>query len=166
VPTDVAGAQDLFDRDDRTKKEFEQWALRLIKAYAHRDGKKGADGGIDGMFRFGPAQEHRAVVSVKGGRNLGVATVSDLDATVTEQKAQVGIVLTLHPPTQPLIDWARGAGTFAVEGFDPVPRIQIVTIEQALAKGPCAVDTPLRHGDPYRRAPRVTDPTRQGALNL
>ncbi|MCC6007154.1 MAG: restriction endonuclease [Rhodobacteraceae bacterium] len=166
VPTDVAGAQELFDRDDRTKKEFEKWALRLIKAYAHRDGKKGADGGIDGTFRFGPAQEYRAIVSVKGGRNLDVKMMRELDAVVTEQKAQVGIFLTLHPPTKPMLDWARGAGTFTVEGFDPVPRIQIVTVEQALEGGPRAVNTPLRHGDPYRKAPRVTDPDRQGALDI
>jgi hypothetical protein len=54
--------------------------------------------------------------------------IRDLDAVVTEQNAQIGIFLTLHAPTKPMVNWAKGAGTFEVEGFDPVLRIQIVTI--------------------------------------
>ncbi|PKL57917.1 MAG: site-specific DNA-methyltransferase, partial [Methanomicrobiales archaeon HGW-Methanomicrobiales-5] len=110
VPQDIGGARDFFERDDKTKKEFEKWACGLIKAYPQGGGKKGADGGIDGLFRFGPAKEHVAIVSVKGGKNVGVAMVKDLDATVTEQKAQIGVFLTLTPPTKPMLDWARGAG--------------------------------------------------------
>ena len=85
---------------------------------------------------------------------------------VTEQKAQIGILLTLTPPTKPMLDWARGAGTLQVEGFDPVPRLQIVTVEEAMADGPRAVNTPLRHGNPYKRAAREADPRAQGALDL
>jgi len=166
VPKDLAGAQDFFDRDDRTKKEFEKWAVRLIKAYAQGGGRKGADGGIDGVFRFGRDKEHKAIVSVKGGRNIGVAMIRDLDAVVTEQKAQIGIFLTLHPPTKPMVDWARGAGTFEVDGFDPVARLQIVTVEEALENGPRAVDTPLRHGSPYKKTAREADTRAQGRLDL
>jgi site-specific DNA-methyltransferase (adenine-specific) len=168
VPKDLAGAQNLFDRDDRTKKEFEKWAVRLIKAHAQGGGKKGADGGIDGIFRFGPEREHKAIVSVKGGRNLGVSMIRDLDAVVTEQKAQIGIFLTLHEPTSKMVEWARGAGTFEFEGFnyDPVPRLQIVTIADALEHGPRAVNTPLRHGSPFKKAPREEDRARQGKLDL
>ncbi len=53
VPQDLAGAQDLFNRDAPTKKEFEKWACWLIRAYPHGGGKMGADGGVDGIFRFG-----------------------------------------------------------------------------------------------------------------
>lgn len=166
VPQDIGGAQKFFDDDDKTKKEFEKWACGLIKAYPQGGGRKGADGGIDGLFRFGPAKEHVAIVSVKGGKNVGVAMVKDLDATVTEQKAQIGIFLTLTPPTKPMLDWARGAGTFQVEGFDPVPRLQIITVEEAMEKGPRAVNTPLRHGSPYKRAAREEDTRAQGALDL
>ncbi|MBC7155454.1 MAG: restriction endonuclease [Rhodobacteraceae bacterium] len=166
VPQDIGGAQKFFDDDDKTKKEFEKWACGLIKAYPQGGGRKGADGGIDGLFRFGPAKEHTAIVSVKGGKNVGVAMVKDLDATVTEQKAQIGVFLTLTPPTKPMLDWARGAGTFQVEGFDPVPRLQIITVEDAMGMGPRAVNTPLRHGNPYKRAAREQDRTAQGALDL
>ena len=166
VPQDIAGAQDFFDRDDRTKKEFEKWAVRLIKAYSQSGGKKGADGGIDGIFRFGREKQHKAIVSVKGGKNLGVGMIRDLDAVVTEQKAQIGIFLTLHAPTRPMVDWAKGAGTYEVECFDPVPRIQIVTIERALKDGPRAVNTPLRHGSPFKKAAREEDRTAQGKLEI
>ncbi|GAB4289630.1 MAG: site-specific DNA-methyltransferase [Roseovarius sp.] len=166
VPRDIGGARELFERDDKTKKEFEKWACGLIKAYPQGGGKKGADGGIDGLFRFGPAREHTAIVSVKGGKNVGVAMVRDLDAVVKAQKAQIGILLTLTPPTGPMLDWARGAGTFQVEGFDPVPRLQIITIEEAMEKGPRAVNTPLRHGSPYKRAAREEDRGAQGSLDL
>ena len=166
VPQDIAGAQDFFDRDDRTKKEFEKWAVRLIKAYSQSGGKKGADGGIDGIFRFGRDKEHKAIVSVKGGKNLGVAMIRDLDAVVTEQKAQIGIFLTLHRPTKPMVEWAKGAGTFEVEGFDPVSRLQIVTIDEALKDGPRTVNTPLRHGSPYKKAAKEQDVTAQGHLDI
>ncbi len=166
VPQDIGGAQEFFDRDDKTKKEFEKWACGLIKAYPQGCGKKGADGGIDGLFRFGPAKEHVAIVSVKGGKSVGVGMVRDLDAVVTEQKAQIGILLTLTPPTGPMVDWAKGAGTFQVDGFDPVPRLQIITVEEAMEKGPRAVNTPLRHGSPYKRAAREDDTRAQGALDL
>ncbi|KPP84495.1 MAG: Adenine specific DNA methylase Mod [Rhodobacteraceae bacterium HLUCCO07] len=166
VPQDIGGARDFFARDDKTKKEFEKWACGLIKAYPQSGGKKGADGGIDGLFRFGPAKEHTAIVSVKGGKNVGVGMVRDLDAVVTEQKAQIGILLTLTPPTKPMIDWAKGAGTLDVEGFDPVPRIQIVTIEEAMEMGPRAVNTPLRHGNPYKKAAREEDRGAQGRLDI
>ena len=74
---------------------------------------------------------------------------------VTEQKAQIGILLTLTPPSTLMLDWARGAGTLQVDDLDPVPRLQIVTIEEAMADGPRAVNTPLRHGSYKRAAPEI-----------
>jgi site-specific DNA-methyltransferase (adenine-specific) len=118
------------------------------------------------VFRFGRDKEHKAIVSVKGGKNLGVAMIRELDAVVKEQNAQIGIFLTLHAPTKPMHEWAKGAGTFEVQGFDPVARLQIVTIEEALQTGPRAVDTPLRHGSPYKKAAREKDTRAQGKLDL
>jgi site-specific DNA-methyltransferase (adenine-specific) len=166
VPKDIGGARDFFERDDRTKKEFEKWAVGLIKAYPQGGGKKGADGGIDGTFWFGPDKEHKAVVSVKGGRNLGVSMVRDLDAVISEQKAAIGVFLTLDSPTSKMIEWANKAGTFSVDGFPPIPRIQIVPIERALKERERAVQVPLRHADTYKKAPREEAPERQGRLEL
>ncbi len=166
VPQDIQGARDFFDRDDKTKKEFEKWACGLIKAYPQGGGKKGADGGVDGLFRFGAGKEHTAIVSVKGGKNVGVEMVRSLDAVTKDRKAQIGILLTLTPPTKPMRDWAAQAGTFQVEGFDPVPRLQIVTIEEAMERGPRAVDTPLRHGSGFKKAAVEHNSAAQGMLDL
>jgi len=103
---------------------------------------------------------------MKGGKSVGAGMVRDLDAVVTEQKAQIGILLTLTPPTGPMVDWAKGAGTFQVEGFDPVPRLQIITIEEALALRDRAVRLPARRDDAFRRAAREEDRGAQGALDL
>nr|MBA3323762.1 site-specific DNA-methyltransferase [Paracoccaceae bacterium] len=166
VPQDIGGARDFFDRDDKLKKEFEKWAVGLIKAYPQGGGKKGADGGIDGTFWFGPGQAHKAVVSVKGGKNLGVTMVRDLDAVITEQKAAIGVFLTLDPPTSKMTEWANKAGTFAVDGFPPIPRIQIVPIERALKERERAVQVPLRHSDAYKKTPVEHAPDLQGKLGL
>ncbi len=166
TPKDVQAARDFFDRDDRTKKEFEKWACGLIAAYPQAGGKKGADDGIDGTFWFGPDKKMKAIVSVKGGKNVGVAMVRELSDVVTSQNAHLGVLLTLEPPTSKMNEWAAQAGTLDVEGFEPRPRIQIVTIEDALDRGPNAVDAPLRHGDTYKAAPAEKDTSAQGKLDI
>jgi len=51
-------------------------------------------------------------------------------------------------------------------GFNaPVPRIQIVSIEQAMALRDRAVRLPLAR-DSFKRAAREVDPARQGALDF
>ena len=166
TPKDLEGAQALFDRDDPTKKEFEKWACSLVKAYPQGGGRKGADGGVDGVFRFGPAKEHQAVVSVKGGRKVGVQTVRELSDVVEHRGAQIGIYLTLSPPTKPMLDWAARSGTFTVEGYPPIPRIQIVTIEEALHRREAAIRVPMRHADTYKAAPKEKDEGAQGSLGF
>ena len=115
--------------------------------------KKGADGGFDGMVWFGPKEDRRAVVSVKGGRSVTVEMVRSLDAVVTAQKADVGVLLSLEEPTAAARDWAAKGGLCDLPGFRPVPRLQIVTIEQALTLRERAVDLPTRAA-PVRTAPR------------
>ena len=39
--------------------------------------------------------------------------------------------LTLAEPSRPMVTEAAGAGQYELAGFVPVPRTQIVTIEQA-----------------------------------
>ena len=166
TPKDIGGAQDFFDRDDRSKKEFEKWAVALIKAYPQNSGKNGADGGIDGLFWFGQNKDHKAIVSVKGGKNVGVGMVRDLDAVVSEQNAAIGVLLTLTPPTKPMLDWAAKSGTFDVDGFGTVQRLQIVTIEAAIANQEKAVDTLIRHADTYKAAPKEKKQSKQLGMDL
>lgn len=65
----------------------------------------------------------------------------------------------MHHPSQ-----ARPSSTR--KGFAPVPRLQIVTIEQAMSLRERAVHLPARREDTFRRAAREEDTRRQGALDL
>jgi hypothetical protein len=38
------------------------------------------------------------------GENVGVTMVKDLHATIIRQKAEIGLFVTLNPPTKPMID--------------------------------------------------------------
>lgn len=164
TPMDVDGARDLFNRDDRSKKQFETWACLRIGFIPQE--KKGADGGLDGVEWFGPKKEYKAIVSVKGGKAVGVDMLRSLDAVVAQQGAKVGVFLTLEPPTAKMVEWAKQAGLFEAPGFAPVPRIQIVTVEQAIALRERAVNLPARHNDTFKKAPREVDRGAQGALDL
>ncbi|MBS0564036.1 MAG: restriction endonuclease [Proteobacteria bacterium] len=165
VPEDVEGARRFFADDDQTKKEFEKWAVTLIGAQPWRAGKKGADGGIDGVLPFGTTE--KAVVSVKGGKDRQRNHIDQLRAVVDRERAQIGIFLTLEEPTKPMVAEAAGAGHYVGKDDDrPVPKIQIVTIEAAMRLRDRAVQVPLRRADVFRRAAKEADTGAQGALDL
>lgn len=128
VPKDAGGAAALAEAD---KYQFQWWAVSLVEALPFGDKKKGADGGIDGLIYFKPDGKatEKAIVSVKGGRNVGVTMVKDLIATVERDKAKMGIFITLAPPTGPMIKEAASAGLYKTE-YGSFPKIQILTIEQ------------------------------------
>ena len=128
VPKDLGGAQALADAD---KYQFQWWAVSLVDALPFGDKKKGADGGIDGLIYFKPDGKatEKAIVSVKGGKSVGVTMVKDLIATVDREKAKIGIFITLAPPTGPMIKEAATAGLYKTE-YGTYPKIQILTVEQ------------------------------------
>lgn len=66
------------------------------------------------------------------------------------------------------IGWAEaaGAGQFELPGFAPVPRLQIVTIAQAMELRDRAVRLPARRDDGFRRAAAEVDTRAQGKLDL
>ena len=99
--------------------------------------------------------QHRAIVSVKGGKSVTVEMMRSLDAVTKAQGADVGILLSLEPPTKGAVDWAKAAGLFEMPGTTfTVPRLQVVTVEDALKHGPDAARLPLRHADTFKKAPR------------
>ena len=168
VPQDLDGAKNLAarGRDDKNYYfEFEKWALSLIAAQPGNLSKKGADKGIDGNRYFGAKHEGRAIVSVKAGDNVGVAMIRDLRGVMMRERAQVGVFMTLTEPSRPMITEAAGAGEYELPGFAPVPRIQIVTIEAAMALRDRAVRLPARL-EGFKKAAREADATRQKALDL
>jgi site-specific DNA-methyltransferase (adenine-specific) len=169
VPQDLAGARDLAarGRDDKNYYfEFEKWALSLIAAQPGNLSKKGADKGIDGNLWFGAKHEGRAIVSVKAGDNVQVGMIRDLRGVIEREGAGIGVFLTLTEPSRPMIAEAAGAGQFEMAGFAPVPRIQIVTIAEALKLRDRAVRLPARRDDAFRRAAPEEDRGAQGALDL
>ena len=93
--------------------------------------------------------------------------IRDLRGVIEREGAQIGVFLTLAPPSRPMVAEAAGAGQYALPGTTiAVPRIQIVTIEQAMALRDRAVQIPLARTDAFRKPAREEDKTRQSRLDL
>lgn len=137
-PEDIASARQLA-LDDRY--QFQWWALSLIRARpqggeAKREGKKGADQGIDGVITFiddAPGKPKRVLVQVKSGR-VKSGDVRDLIGTIEANYASMGVFITLEPPTREMQTAAAAAGMYHSPGWDrDYPRLQILTIAELLA---------------------------------
>ena len=131
TPKDLDGAKALAAKD---KYQFQWWAVSLVNAVPWGGKKNGADSGIDGVIYFKPDGKttERAIVSVKGGANVGVAMVKDLIATVAREGAKIGVFITLAQPTKPMRKEAVSSGFYETE-CGKFPKIQILTIEDLFA---------------------------------
>ncbi len=134
TPKDLDGAKDLANRD---KYQFQWWACSLVNAQPYQGKKKGADSGIDGQIFFTDVEKGKSVikkiiVSVKGGGNVGASMIRDLVGTVGRTKAEIGLFITLTPPTKPMLKEADSAGFYRAGNGREYPRIQILTIEDLL----------------------------------
>ena len=157
-PQDVASAQALAtDSENSGRYQFEWWALGLVDARPAQDRKKGADSGIDGFINFfddNSGKAKRIVVQVKSGhvtRNQVAALKGDME----REKAEIGLFITLQPPTRPMETEATSAGFYTPEHFpdSQYPRIQILTIEELL-NGKRAEYPRLAPEATFRRAAR------------
>ena len=130
-PTDMRGARELARRD---KHQFQWWASWLLGAQSYKAEKRGPDGGIDGriIFKNGPYGLGRIIISVKGGEHVGAPMVRELEGVVRGQGAQMGILITLAEPTQPMSKEASGYGFVQKSAHGRLPYIQIVTVEDLL----------------------------------
>ena len=162
TPKDMASAEDLARRD---KYQFQWWAVSMVDAMPFGGRKKGADGGIDGITYFKPDGRHteKAIVSVKGGDNVGVQMIRDLHSTMEREKAPIGVFLTKAMPSGPMEKEAAAVGRFHADATGrSYPRLQIITLAELFAgKRP---DIP--YVDPmvgFRKAARE-DASRQGSL--
>ena len=138
VPQDVESARALaVESEHDGRYQFEYWALGLVEARpANRNGK-GADAGIDGFINFfddNSGKAKRIVVQVKSGivRRDMIAT---LKGDMARENAEIGIFITLNPPTRRMVREATSAGIYTPEHFpnDHFPRLQILTIEELLS---------------------------------
>jgi site-specific DNA-methyltransferase (adenine-specific) len=137
IPKDLESAKALARKaDDKTRKEFEKWAVLTYSANkAMVNEKKGKDGGIDGrQFIVGSDGKHEWVLfSVKSGK-VNAAMVRDFRGTIEREQVVMGIFITLNNPTKDMKQEAATAGTYKNEQFAAVyDKIKIVTVEQILA---------------------------------
>jgi DNA modification methylase len=132
TPKDFDGARDLAIRD---KYEFQYWACSLIDAQPYQGKKKGADTGIDGLIFFQDEKNSakKIIVSVKGGEHVTRTVISDLKNSVDREKAQIGILVSLVNPTEPMEKEAVSAGFYDSPIGKSFPKIQILTIPELLS---------------------------------
>ncbi len=152
VPRDIESAEALARQD---RYQFEWWALGLVDARP-ADKKKGADAGVDGYINFfddDSGKAKRIVVQVKSG-NVTVSQVRDLKGVIARDKAQMGIFITLKPPTRPMRQEATASGFYAHGHFrNQFPGVQILTIEELLAGAEAQYPRYARQAT-FKRAPR------------
>ncbi|GIV07891.1 MAG: restriction endonuclease subunit M [Fimbriimonadales bacterium] len=130
-PTTVAEARALARQD---RDEFQKWAIGLIPRARPFQEKKGADTGIDGVLYFQDDKQDakKAVIQVKSGK-VGVKDIRDFRGVLEREKATLGLFVTLEPPTEPMRQEAARAGFYTTPlGNQPLPRLQIRTVEQLL----------------------------------
>ena len=137
-PLDVASAQALArDSENSGRYQFEWWALSLVDARPAHDNKKGADSGVDGYINFFDDNSNKAkriIVQVKSGK-VSRPQIATLKGDMEREKAEIGLFITLQPPTGPMKSDAVAAGFYTPEHFPDshYPRVQILTIEELLA---------------------------------
>lgn len=161
IPHDLAAAQAMFNH---SAFEFERWAVTLVAAQPNQ--KQVGDKGIDGVGRFlldkKGKQVGRVLVSVKGGKTITPSMVRDLDGTVTAQKAEMGILVTLAPATKGVQDAINHGGVYThPANGQTFPRLQHVTISDLLKGKRPTLPTMLR---PYIEAKKQTPDTEQTGL--
>jgi site-specific DNA-methyltransferase (adenine-specific) len=129
-PTTADDAADLAAEDPY---QFQWWALGLIGARP-AEGKRGADHGIDGRLFFFDAETTKpkqAIVSVKAGM-LHATYVRDLVGVVQREQAEIGVLISMQEPTQPMRSEAASAGFYA-SPWGQHPKIQLITVADLLA---------------------------------
>jgi len=150
IPRDMAGAKALFKESPL---DFERWAVSMVQGQPNE--KQVGDKGIDGVIRFpldAKTAVGRCIVSVKGGGQVNPAMVRDLGGTITNHKAEMGVLITMDKATPGMIDAANHGGsyTWPVNG-GTFPRVQLITVAQLL-KGEQPSLPPVL--TPYLKAPR------------
>jgi len=164
VPRDIDSAIALANRkDDKTRKEFEKWAvLTYSNNQARINDKKGADAGIDGIayFMIDANTTGKCVFQVKsGGANR--ATIATLNSDRQREKAEIGILITMGD-TKPMRGEAAAAGKYKHPMLNREDdRIQIVTIAEILEGK--RIDLPMGR-DMVKSAQAVGDSEHQQTL--
>src|SRR5271157_2649677 len=126
---------------------------------SHATGKrKGADQGIDGRLYFHDERKSgkskQIIFSVKAG-HVQAAHVRDLRGVIEREKAEIGVLISMEPPTKPMLKEAAEAGLYQPPGLtDKYPRIQILSIAELLVGK--KIDYPRFAADAtFKKAPKA-----------
>ena len=160
VPQDIESARALaLESGQDGRYQFEYWALGLVDARPGHDRRRGADAGVDGYVNFFDDESGKAktvLVQVKSGhvqRNI----IATLKGDMEREQAEMGLLVTLEPPSRPMRQEADAAGFYVPEHFPDrqFPRVQIATIEELLnGQGPDVPRLGLADAPTFRRAAR------------
>ena len=130
-PVSMPDAQKLAKEDPY---QFQYWALGLVGARPVEQ-KKGADHGIDGRLYFHDESKmiktKQVIFSVKSGKT-SVVHIRDLKGVLEREQAELGVLITMREPTQPMRVEAAEAGWYDSPWGTRHPRIQILTISELL----------------------------------
>lgn len=140
-PRDMGGAITLAQK---SRFDFQNWALSLIDAAPEhatpehpKKSRRGRDEGVDGWLKFPsviPGHAELIIVQVKSGK-VGVDDIREFRDVMNSRNATMGIFITLRPPTLEMIKEVNKSGLYNQKQFNlEYPKIQIVTIEDLLAK--------------------------------
>jgi DNA modification methylase len=153
-PVTEEDAADLAEHDPY---QFQWWALGLVNARP-TEGKKGADKGIDGRLNFMDDTSGKAksiIFSVKAG-GITAAHVRDLHGVIEREKAAIGVLITMKPPTKPMIKEATEAGQYASPGWHTKhPRLQIITVGELLAGKRLDIPPVRQTNVTFKKAPKA-----------
>ena len=169
VPRDLASAVALANRkDDKTRKEFEKWAvLTYSNNQARINEKKGADGGIDGIAYFlkDSNENGKAIFQVKS-RNGTRADLATLNSDRLREKAEFGFLICTGPPdvpTKAMRDEITAAGKYKHPLLNREDdRLQVITVAEILRGD--RLDLPMARADAVKSAAARGDEDKQGAL--
>lgn len=133
-PTTLAEAMQLKQDDPH---QFEYWALGLVGARPVEE-KKGADKGIDGKLFFvgdTPGEIQTIILSVKSG-HVNRSVVHELRGVIDREKAAIGVLITMEPPTKNMDEEVLGGGFYESTVWGrKYPRLQILLVEDIMMNG-------------------------------
>jgi DNA modification methylase len=167
VPQDLSSAIALANRkDDKTRKEFEKWAvLTYSNNQARINEKKGADAGIDGIayFHIDNSTNGKAIFQVKSG-NSNRATLATLNSDRLREKAEFGFLITMDLPTKAMRDEIAAAGKYKHPHLNREDdRLQVITIAE-IVQLRRRLDLPMARLDAVKSASVVGDADKQELL--
>ena len=175
VPKDLESAMALANKkEDKTRKEFEKWAvLTFSRNQARINDKKGADGGVDGVAHFlkgtdktGKAENGKAIFQVKSrpGTRADLAT---LNSDRQREGAEFGFLICTNLPTKPMRDEIAAAGKYhhlLLQREDD--RLQVVTVAELFPPHNRRLTLPMARTDAVKAARALGSAGKQMGLDV